>query len=92
MIKQVLLFLAKSLLKIAVDKTLEKQLPKIYEKIDTKIPTALFNGASSTIVKSEIEHVIGQVTAKPVTKEILDLVVTLYDPIKNAERIQRRPR
>jgi hypothetical protein len=92
MIKHFLISLGKAAIKLAIDKALEKALPKIYEKLDTRIPTALFNGASEQIVKSEFEHVIGQVTGKPVTKDVLDLVITLYDPIKNAKRIQRRPR
>lgn len=85
------IFLSKLLLRVAIDKTLETQLPKIYEKLDARLPVALFNGASPGIVKSEIEFVIGQVTRKPVTKEILDIVTTLYDPIQNARRAQHRP-
>lgn len=92
MIKHFLVSFGKALLKLAIDKTLEKSLPRIYEKLDTRIPTALFNGASEQIVKSEFEHVIGQVTGKPVNKDVLDLVITLYDPIKNAKRIQRHRR
>jgi hypothetical protein len=90
--KQFLISLAKAMLKLAIDKTLEKALPRIYEQLDTRIPVALFNGATPEIVKSEIEHVVGQVTGKPVTKDIVDLVVTMYDPIKNAQRTQRRRR
>lgn len=83
---------SKLLLRIAIDKTLETQLPKIYEKLDAKLPVALFNGASPDLVRSEIEFVIGQVTRKPVTKEILDIVTTLYDPIQNAGRTRHRTR
>lgn len=92
MLKSILVSLGKALINLAIDKALEKSLPKIYEKLDTRIPTALFNCASEQIVKSEVEHVIGQVTGKPVTKDVLDIVITLYDPIKNAKRIQRKPR
>lgn len=90
--KAFFIFLSKFLLRVAIDKTLETQLPKIYEKLDAKLPAALFNGASPEVVKSEIEFVVGQVTHKPVTKQILDIVTTLYDPIQNAGRIQHRQR
>lgn len=86
------IFLSKLLLRAAIDKTLKDQLPKIYSRLDTKIPVALFNGAAPSTVQSEIEFVIGQVTRKPVTKDVLDIVTTLYDPIQNAGRIQHRPR
>lgn len=90
--KTFLIALAKFLLRAAIDKTLMEALPRIYEKLDTKIPTALLNRASSAIVKSEIEYTIEQVTRKPATEDMINLVVALYDPIQNARRIQRHPR
>jgi hypothetical protein len=90
--KTFFIFISKLFLRAAIDKTLETQLPKIYEKLDAKLPIALLNGASSSLIKSEIEFTIGQVTRKPVNKEILDIVTTLYDPIQNAGRTQHRPR
>ena len=90
--KRILFNLAKAILRSLLDETMRLALPKIYEKLDMKIPVALFNGASPKIVESEIEYTIGQVTGKPVTKEVVAIVAALYDPIKNAERTQRRPR
>lgn len=90
--KPLLIFLSKKLLRLAIDKALEQALPRIYEKLDVKIPSMLFNGASPNYIKSEIEFVIGQVTGKPVTKNVLDIVTTLYDPIQNAVRTGKHPR
>jgi len=91
-VKHFFIIAAKAILKLALDKTLEKALPKIYQELDTRLPVALFNGASPKIVESEIEHVVKKVTGKPATKDIVDLVVTMYSPVKNAERVQRRHR
>jgi hypothetical protein len=90
--KRILFNLAKAILRSLLDETMRLALPKIYEKLDMKIPVALFNGASPKIIESEIEYTIGQVTGKLVTKEVVAIVAALYDPIKNAERTQRRPR
>jgi hypothetical protein len=90
--KAILIAISRIFLKAAVDRALMEALPKIYEKLDTRIPTALFNRASPVIVKSEIEYTIGQITRKPVTEDMVALVVALYDPIQNAKRIQRHPR
>lgn len=90
--KRILFNLAKAILRSLLDETMRLALPKIYEKLDMKIPVALFNGASPKIVESEIEYTIGQVTGKLATKEVVAIVAALYDPIKNAERTQRRPR
>jgi hypothetical protein len=88
----VLIYLSKLLLKLAIDRTLQKALPKIFDKIDHRIPLAINNGAPPRVIRCEIEHIIGQVTGQPVTQSVSDLVVSLYDPIKNAERTQRLTR
>lgn len=92
MVNAAFLYLGKFFLKMAADKALMKALPKIYEKLDQQIPIALFNGASPIIVKSEIEHTVMKTIKKPATKEVVELISALYDPIQNADRIQRRVR
>lgn len=83
---------AKAILKLAPDKALEKALPEIYKELDMRLPVALFNGASPKIVESEIQYIVRQITGKPATKDIIDFVLMMYSPVKNAERIQRRRR
>ena len=79
-----LIALSKSILRIAIGKALDTVLPKIFEKIDTKIPAALYNGAPPEIIKLEIGSAIQQVTGKPASKNVIDIVTMLYDPIQNA--------
>lgn len=86
--KALLIFLARLLLKAALDKCLEKALPSIYEKLDVKIPEALSNGFAPKVVESEIKEVISEVTGQAATKEMIDLVITFYDPVQNAIRTQ----
>ena len=90
--KRILFYLIQKALKALLDKSAKAVLPKIYEKLDTRIPVALFNGASSKVVEAEIKYTIEQVIGKPVAQETVDLVTALYNPIKNAERIQRLPK
>ena len=87
-----LISLSKTILKIAIGKALEKLLPKIFEKVDARIPLALYNGASPAIVRFEIEAAIRQVTGKNVSQDVIDVVTMLYDPIQNAVRTQHRPK
>ncbi len=84
--------LAKTILLSLLDKSIKAALPKIYEKLDVTIPVALFNGASPRIIKSEIEHVVMKTTGRPANEDVIDLIAALYNPLKNAERIQRQPR
>lgn len=90
--KAILVRLAKILLRLALDKAVKDALPKIYEKLDYSIPTAIVNGAPPVIIESEIKYMaekFGKGKASDVTIEALAL---LYSPIKNAIRTQRRPR
>lgn len=90
--KKILIFIAKTLLKLTADRALRKALPAIYEDLDSKIPTLLFNRAPSSTVESEIEFSIKKAINQHVTSDVISTVITLYDPIKNAKRIQRRQR
>ena len=73
----VFLSLSKIALKFAIDKTLEKALPKIYERLDTRIPLALSNGASPLIIKQEIDYAIRQVIGNNATPEMTNIVTKI---------------
>lgn len=88
----VFLYLGKLFLKIAAEKMLGKSLSTIYEKLDYNIPVALFNGASPFVIRSEIQHTVASVTKQAASKEMIDLIAAVYDPIENANRTQRRQR
>lgn len=90
--QKLILAVAKSLLSFAAQKAIGKALPSIYEKIDTIVPTALFNRASPEFVKSEIAYQIRKTTGRVATHEEIEIVASLYNPVANAKRLQRKPR
>jgi hypothetical protein len=76
----VFLNLAKFFLRLAVDKALEKALPKIYKELDTDLPPLFYHQAPKEIISFEISKAIVRnmngIEAKPVT----EIVKMLYDP------------
>lgn len=90
--KAFLVSLSKAILKLAIDEALRRGLPKIYEKLDAKLPNMLFNSASPDVVEKEIEFAIRNVIGKPVTRGMIDVVTSLYDPVQNAKAIRRSKR
>lgn len=85
-----LIYLSKLLLKAASGKTFRQKLPYIYEKLDQAICIALFNKASPQLVKLEIKHAIESATMRVATSAEIQIVSALYDPLKNAQRTQRK--
>jgi hypothetical protein len=82
--KHLLIRLAKALLKLAMDKALEQALPKIYKQLDAEVPKLLMNQAPSSVVQNAISSAIVKSTGGKLNKDMLDLVVLAYDPIKAA--------
>ncbi len=82
--KHLLIRLAKVLLKLAMDKALEQALPKIYKQLDAEVPKLLMNQAPPSVVQSAISSAIVKNTGGKLNKDMLDLVVLAYDPIKAA--------
>jgi hypothetical protein len=91
-VQRLILHISKELLGFAAKKAIGAALPQIYEKIDITIPVALFNGAPPTVIKSEIGHVLESLTKRKATLEEIELVASLYNPIANAKRTQRKRR
>ena len=82
--KHLLIQLAKVLLKLAMDKALEQALPKIYKQLDAEVPKLLMNQAPPSVVQNAISTAIVKSTGGKLNKDMLDLVVLAYDPIKAA--------
>jgi hypothetical protein len=82
--KHLLIQLAKVLLKLAMDKALEQALPKIYKQLDAEVPKLLMNQAPPAVVQNAISSAIIKSTGGKLNKDMLDLVVLAYDPIKAA--------
>jgi hypothetical protein len=82
--KHLLIRLAKVLLKLAMDKALEQALPRIYKQLDSEVPKMLMNQAPPSVVQSAISSAIVKGTGGKLNKDMLDLVVLAYDPIKAA--------
>jgi hypothetical protein len=82
--KHLLIRLAKALLKLAMDKALEQALPKIYKQLDAEVPKLLMNQAPPSVVQNAISTDIVKSTGGKLNKDMLDLVVLAYDPIKAA--------
>jgi hypothetical protein len=88
--KQLLIEIAKFLLKMALDKTVREALPKIYETLDTSIPKALVAGAPPIIIKSEITHAAAKLSRKGIPPTAVEAIALLYNPVKNALRTQNK--
>lgn len=90
--KNLLVQLAKILLKLALDRAVRNALPKIYEKLDISVPIAIVNGAPPAVIESEITHLAKKFTKDTVSDSTIEALALLYNPVKNAVRTQRRQR
>lgn len=84
--KPFLIRIAKVLLKLALDETLRRGLPKIYAELDAEMPKALANGAPPKMIENQIVHAIAKASGGKVSPGAVELVTMLYDPIKAAIR------
>jgi len=78
--KALLIRLAKALLSLAMDETLRRGLPKIYRQLDRQIPITL----SPRAVEQEFVTAISSATQGKVSREAIEIVSLLYNPIKAA--------
>ena len=84
--KPLLIRIAKALLKLALDETLRRGLPKIYAELDAEVPKALANGAPPKMIENQIVHAIAKASGGKVSPGAVELVTMLYDPIQAAIR------
>jgi hypothetical protein len=78
--KALLIRLAKALLSLAMDETLRRGLPKIYRQLDRQVPITL----TSRAVEQEFITAISNATQGKVSREAIEIVSLLYNPIKAA--------
>ena len=88
--KQLLIHLAKMLLKAALDAAVRKALPKIYERLDADLPQVLSMNPAPIVVESVVAQSIAAATKKRATESQIEAVLGLYDPIKAALRNVKR--
>jgi hypothetical protein len=84
--RTIALELARTLLKLAVDRALRKELPQIFARLDVELPFMLINHAKPLEVKAVVTDIIEEKTLRKATATQVNAVLGLYDPVKAAIR------
>jgi hypothetical protein len=77
---------ARILLKRAVDRALQKELPKIFARLDLTVPYMLMNKANPLQVQAAVTEAIEEKIGGIATATQVAAVLGLYDPVKAALR------
>jgi hypothetical protein len=88
--RTIALELGRTLLKLAVDRALRKELPAIFARLDMELPFLLINHAKPLEVKAVVTDAIEEKLGRTATATQVSTVLGLYDPIKAALRNIRR--
>lgn len=88
--RTIALELGRTMLKLAVDRALRKELPAIFARLDMEVPFLLINHAKPLAVKAVVTDVIEEKIGHKATATQVSAVLGLYDPIKAAIRNIRR--
>ena len=88
--RTIALELGRTLLKLAADRVLRRELPAIFATLDVELPYMLLNKAAPAAVEATITGIIEEKTGSRATATQLNTVLGLYDPIKAAIRNIRR--
>ena len=86
----VALELGRTLLKLAVDRALRKELPQIFAKLDMELPFMLINHAKPIEVQAVVTDVIEEKIGHKATATQVSAILGLYDPVKAAIRNLKR--
>lgn len=78
--------LSRTLLKLAMDRALRKELPAIFKRLDLVLPYMLSEKASPLQVQAAVTDAIEQKIGHIATPTQIGAVLSLYDPIKSAIR------
>jgi hypothetical protein len=89
-LRTIVLELGRTLLKLAADRALRKELPAIFATLDVELPYMLLNKAAPAAVEAMITGIIEEKTGSGATTTQLNTVLGLYDPIKAAIRNIKR--
>jgi hypothetical protein len=89
-IRIIALELSRTLLKLAMDRALRKELPAIFAKLDLALPYMLAHKASPLQVQAVVTDAIEEKIGGIATPTQIGAVLGLYDPIKSALRNFKR--
>jgi len=84
--RTIALELGRTLLKLAVDRALRRELPAIFAKLDMELPSMLVDHAKPLEVQAVITDVIEEKLGRTATATQVSAVLGLYDPVKAAIR------
>jgi len=88
--RTIALELGRTLLKLAVDRALRRELPAIFAKLDMELPSMLVDHAKPLEVQAVITDVIEEKLGRTATATQVSAILSLYDPVKAAIRNLRR--
>jgi hypothetical protein len=88
--RTIALELGRTLLKLAVDRALRKELPAIFAKLDIELPSMLVDHAKPIEVQSAVTDVIEEKIGGIASATQVSAVLSLYDPVKAALRNIKR--
>jgi len=88
--RTIALELGRTLLKLAVDRALRKELPAIFAKLDIELPFMLMSNAKPLEVQAVVTDVIEEKIGGRATATQVSAVLGLYDPVRAAIRNIRR--
>jgi hypothetical protein len=89
-IRIIALELSRTLLKLAMDRALRKELPAIFKRLDLELPYLLAHKASPLQVQAVVTDAIEEKIGHIATPTQIGAVLGLYDPIKSALRNFKR--
>ena len=84
--RTIALELGRTLLKLAVDRALRRELPAIFAKLDMELPSMLVDHAKPLEMQAVITDVIEEKLGGIATATQVSAVLGLYDPVKAAIR------
>jgi hypothetical protein len=88
--RTIALELGRTLLKLAADRALRKELPEIFARLDLELPFLLINKAQPLTVQAVVTDAIEEKLGHIATATQVSTVLGLYDPIKAALRNIKR--
>jgi hypothetical protein len=88
--RTIALELGRTLLKLAVDRALRRELPAIFAKLDIELPSMLVNHAKPLEVQAVVTDVIEKKLGRTATATQVSTILGLYDPVKAAIRNLKR--
>lgn len=88
--RTIALELGRTLLKLAVDRALRRELPAIFAKLDIELPSMLVDHAKPLEVQAVVTDVVEEKLGGIATATQVSAVLSLYDPVKAAIRNLKR--